>query len=56
VRPLRPLRALERAGTPEAKVLLRDLAGGQPGAVLTEDAKASLGRLAKQPADGQTRR
>jgi WD40 repeat protein len=49
VRLLRALEVLERAGTPEAKALLRDLAGGQPGAVLTEDAKASLQRLAKRP-------
>jgi WD40 repeat protein len=47
VRPLRAVEALERAGTPEARALLRDLAGGQAGAVLTEEAKAALARLAK---------
>ncbi|HZY87086.1 MAG TPA: hypothetical protein VFE78_19780, partial [Gemmataceae bacterium] len=49
VRPLRAVEVLERAATPEAKALLRDLAAGQPGAVLTEDAKASLARLEKRP-------
>jgi WD40 repeat protein len=48
VRPLRAVEALERAGTPEARALLRDLAGGQAGAALTEDAKAALARLAKE--------
>lgn len=39
--------ALEKAGTPGAKALLKDLAGGEPGAPLTEDAKAALKRLRK---------
>jgi hypothetical protein len=50
--PLRTLRALamlEYAGTPEARQLLQKLAEGAPGAWLTQEAGASLGRLAKLP-------
>ena len=45
IRPLRSVEVLERVGTPEAKLLLRALADGQPGAPLTLQAKAALGRL-----------
>ncbi len=41
---LRALEALERAGTPEARVVLETMANGAPGACLTDDAKASLER------------
>jgi hypothetical protein len=42
----RAVMALEKAGTPQAKALLKKLASGEPGAPLTEDAKAALKRLA----------
>lgn len=45
VRQLRALEALEMAGTDGARRLLGALAKGAPGAWLTEEAKASLGRL-----------
>jgi WD40 repeat protein len=41
----RALLALELAGTPKARALLRRLAGGAPGAVLTRDARAASRRL-----------
>jgi hypothetical protein len=40
----RALEALERAGTPEARRLLRQLAEGAPGAWLTEEARQALRR------------
>lgn len=43
----RAVAALEKHGTPGAKALLRELAAGEPGAPLTEDAKAALRRLGK---------
>ncbi len=46
----RSLEVLERAGTPEARQFLEALAGGLPGARLTEEAKASIQRLAQQSA------
>jgi hypothetical protein len=42
----RAVEALERAGTVEARNLLKKLAAGQPGARLTEDARSALTRLA----------
>jgi WD40 repeat protein len=42
----RAVAALEAAGTPAAKKLLAEWAAGAPGAQLTTDAKAALGRLA----------
>jgi hypothetical protein len=48
--PLRAWRAvevLERIGTPAARHVLKNLGGGAPGARLTQEAKASLERLAK---------
>ncbi len=48
LRAVRAVEVLERAGSPEARRLLRSLAEGAPGARLTEDAKASLDRLAQR--------
>jgi WD40 repeat protein len=48
-RPLRALEVLERIGTPEARKLLKTLAGGTPGAWLTEEARTVLHRLNPGP-------
>jgi hypothetical protein len=48
IRAARAVEVLERIGTPEAKAVLRNLAAGRPGHSLTEDAKASLVRLAEK--------
>jgi WD40 repeat protein len=48
LRQLRAVAALERAGNPEAQRLLRDLASGEEGAWLTEEANNALERIAKQ--------
>jgi len=45
LRQWRALEILEKASTPEAVGLLKDLAGGVPGAWLTEEARAALVRL-----------
>jgi hypothetical protein len=45
----RAVEVLERAATPEARQLLRDLAGGAPASRLTEAARAALTRL-EEPA------
>jgi hypothetical protein len=45
---LRAVAVLEQIGTREAKMLLRDLAGGARGARLTEAAKAALDRLGRR--------
>jgi RNA polymerase sigma factor (sigma-70 family) len=50
LRRVRVLEALELSGTAEARQLLDRLARGLPGAPLTEEARAALGRLASQPA------
>jgi RNA polymerase sigma factor (sigma-70 family) len=50
LRNLRAVEVLEHIGTPEARQVLRALAGGAAEARLTEEAKASLGRLAKRAA------
>ena len=50
LRELRALEVLENIGTTEARALLADLAKGVPEARLTQEAKASLARLAKRPA------
>jgi hypothetical protein len=39
------VQACELAGTSTARALLKVWAGGAPGGVLTEEAKAALGRL-----------
>jgi WD40 repeat protein len=49
LRPLRALEVLEQVGTPEARALLRGLAGGAPDAELTREAKAALERLGERP-------
>jgi hypothetical protein len=47
LRQLRAIVALERTASPEARKLLRELAGGDEGAWLTEEAKTTLERLAR---------
>lgn len=50
LRRLRAVHVLEQVGTLQARDLLTMLAAGAPGARLTQEAKASLDRLAKRPA------
>jgi WD40 repeat protein len=50
LRGVRAVEVLEQAGTPEARQLLERLAKGAPEARLTQEAKATLDRLAKRPA------
>jgi hypothetical protein len=50
VRQVRCVEVLEHIGNAEARRLLKTLAGGEPGAVLTREAGASLDRLAKRTA------
>jgi hypothetical protein len=45
LRHCRAVAALERIGTPEARVLLRTLADGPPASRLTVEARAALRRL-----------
>jgi WD40 repeat protein len=45
LRLVRAVEALERAATPEARQLLRTLAGGAPGTLTTREARAALDRL-----------
>jgi WD40 repeat protein len=45
IRQTRCVEVLEYIGTPEARAFLQELARGEPGAVLTREAKGSLGRL-----------
>jgi WD40 repeat protein len=45
LRSIRAVQVLERIGTDEARMLLRQLAGGVPSARLTQEARAALGRL-----------
>jgi hypothetical protein len=47
-RTVRALEVLEEMNTPEARKLIEGLAKGAPGAWLTQEAKASLERLAKR--------
>jgi hypothetical protein len=46
LRSLRAIEVLERLGTADARKVLADVAGGMPEALRTQEAKASLGRLA----------
>jgi RNA polymerase sigma factor (sigma-70 family) len=50
LRTLRAIEALEHIGNQEAQQVLKTLAQGAPEARLTQEAKASLARLAKRPA------
>ncbi|HMC63737.1 MAG TPA: hypothetical protein VKI65_02250 [Gemmataceae bacterium] len=50
LRKQRGLAVLEYIGTPEARKVLARVAQGAPEARLTQEAKASLERLAKRPA------
>jgi hypothetical protein len=45
LRGLRAVEVLERIGSPEAKQVLEVIAAGAPGALVTEDARAAVGRL-----------
>jgi WD40 repeat protein len=47
LREFRAVAALERAGTAEARALLAELAGGDPDAALTRDARGALGRIGR---------
>jgi hypothetical protein len=47
----RALAVLERAGTPEARQALQEVAKGPPAARLVQEARAALERLAKRSAD-----
>jgi WD domain, G-beta repeat len=49
LRTVRALAVLEHVGTPEARRLLQELAAGESRAWLTQEAKASLERLALRP-------
>jgi hypothetical protein len=53
LRALRSLESLVRIGTPEARRLLERLTVGAPQAQLTQEAKASLQRLAQRAVIGQ---
>jgi hypothetical protein len=48
VRTIRAITILERIGSPDARAVLQTLAGGAPGAHATEEAAASLQRLARR--------
>jgi WD40 repeat protein len=52
IRAVRAVEVLEHIGTPAGRSVLESLAGGAPGARLTEEAKASLGRLARRSPTG----
>jgi WD40 repeat protein len=47
LRLVRAVEVLERLGTPEARAVLKTLAGGAPGALETTEARAALARLLK---------
>jgi hypothetical protein len=52
LRQLRAVEVLEHIGTLEARQILKTLAAGAPKARLTQEAEASLDRLAKRPVPG----
>jgi WD40 repeat protein len=52
LRLVRAVETLERMGTPEARRLLRTLAGGAPGALATQQAEAALARMARGQESG----
>jgi hypothetical protein len=56
LRALRAVEALERAGTAEARRVLRGMARGAPGARLTQEARSALERLARVPQPVQGRK
>jgi hypothetical protein len=49
LRQLRAIEALERLATPQARALIREVAGGAPDARLTREANAALRRLNTHP-------
>src|SRR5262249_52874072 len=51
LRTLRAVQVLEQTGTPEAKLLLQELAAGVPESRLTQETAASLQRLAARRND-----
>ena len=53
LRGIRLVQVLEQVGTPEARQLLKAVAQGAPEARLTQEAQASLGRLARQSRDAR---
>jgi RNA polymerase sigma factor (sigma-70 family) len=50
---LRAIEVLERVGSPAAQDILKTLAQGEPASRATQEAKASLERLARQPVAGR---
>jgi WD40 repeat protein len=52
IRQVRCVEVLEHLGTAEAQAFLQELARGEPGAVLTREAKATLGRLERRDRKG----
>src|SRR5262249_58447072 len=50
LRSLRAVEALEQIGTPEAQKVLKNLAQGAPGTLLTDEAKSALERLGRRRA------
>jgi RNA polymerase sigma factor (sigma-70 family) len=53
LRGARAVEVLERLASPKARLMLRQLAAGTPDARLTQEAKASLGRLARLGSRGR---
>jgi hypothetical protein len=49
LRTVRAIQVLEWIGTPEARAVLRSLAGGEPSAQETRHARVSLERLDRRP-------
>jgi hypothetical protein len=53
LRELRAVEVLEHVGTPDARHVLKTLAAGVPEARMTQEASASLERLARRPTTKQ---